>query len=206
MMPASTKPDPNRSSGRPKESRVTAALLEAALEELSGKGYEAMTIASLAARVHTSKQAIYRRWKDKSALAAAAIRHGLDQTRFAPPQRGSVARDLETALTDMVTSLQDTALGGAIRALIPLRANPALGSVLNEAEDDRRLLLRQIFIATPFEAEMETRIDLLLGLIYFNLHIRNRKVTREMIGSAIHLVLGLTAPRAPGPRASVALP
>lgn len=199
-------PDRQRTAGRPKENRVTDALLEAALKELAEKGYEAMTIASLAARVHTSKQAIYRRWKDKAALAAAAIRHALAQANPAPPQRGSVARDLETALTNTVNALQDTPLGGAIRALIPLREHPELRDVLTEAEDARRLLLRQIFIATPFEAEMETRIDLLLGLIYFNHHIRARQVTPEMIGSAIHLVLGLTAPKEPAPRAAVARP
>lgn len=199
-------PDRQRTAGRPKENRVTDALLEAALKELAEKGYEAMTIASLATRVHTSKQAVYRRWKDKAALAAAAIRHALAQANPAPPQRGSVARDLETALTNMVNALQDTPLGGAIRALIPLREHPELRDVLTEAEDARRLLLRQIFIATPFEAEMETRIDLLLGLIYFNHHIRARQVTPEMIGSAIHLVLGLTAPKEPAPRAAVARP
>ncbi|MBD8890072.1 TetR/AcrR family transcriptional regulator [Roseibium litorale] len=199
-------PDQERPAGRPKENRITDALLETALEELAEKGYEAMTIGSLAARVHTSKQAVYRRWNDKAALAAAAIRHALAQANPAPPQRGSVARDLETALTNTVTALQDTPLGSAIRALIPLRDHPDLRDVLSEAEDARRLLLRQIFIATPFEAEMETRIDLLLGLIYFNHHIRARQVTPEMIGSAIHLVLGLTAPKAPAPRAAVARP
>jgi AcrR family transcriptional regulator len=193
---------PNKQSseaGRPQAERVTRALLDATLEELAAGGYEATTIAQLARRARTSKQAVYRRWPDKAALVAAAIRSALEAANPSPPQRGNVAQDLYVCLTNTVEALQETPLGDAIRALVPLRLLPELNAVLSEAEDARRLVLRQIFIATPFEADMETRIDLLLGLIYFKLHIRGQKVTRGDIETAIQLVLGLTAPRAPVP-------
>lgn len=187
------------SAGRPQEARVTRALLEAALQELGANGYEATTIARLAAQAKTSKQAVYRRWPDKPALIAAAIRHALAEADPAPPQRGSVAQDLRVCLTNTVSALQDTPLGGAIQALVPLGKYPEIDAVLSEAEDARRLVLRQIFIATPFEAHMETRIDLLLGLIYFKLHVRGQRITDADIETAIQLVLGLTPPRAPVP-------
>lgn len=186
-------------AGRPQEARVTRALLESALQELALNGYEATTIARLAARAKTSKQAVYRRWADKPTLIADAIRHALAEANPAPPQRGSVAQDLRVCLGNTVSALQDTPLGDAIRALVPLRKHPELDAVLSEAEDARRLILRQIFIATPFEAHMETRIDLLLGLIYFKLHIRGQRVMDADIETAIQLVLGLTPPRAPVP-------
>ncbi|NVK33238.1 MAG: helix-turn-helix transcriptional regulator [Rhodobacteraceae bacterium] len=188
---------PSPEAGRPQAERVTKALLDATLEELAAKGYEATTIAQLAKRARTSKQAVYRRWPDKAAMVAAAIRSALETANPAPPQRSNVAQDLFTCLSNTVDALQETALGEAIRALVPLRNTPELNSVLSEAEDARRLVLRQIFIATPFEADMETRIDLLLGLIYFKLHIRGHRVMRADIETAIQLVLGLTAPRDP---------
>ncbi|MEC9468369.1 MAG: hypothetical protein VYA18_01520, partial [Pseudomonadota bacterium] len=80
------------------------------------------------------------------------------------------------------------------------RSRPDLAGVLDEAEAARRLVLRQIFIATPFEADMEARIDLLLGLIYFRLLIRNIRIETRDIETAIYLVLGLVAPRQPVPR------
>ncbi len=187
-------------AGRPQESRVTSALLEAALAELADNGFEKTTIAAVAAQARTSKQAVYRRYGGKAGLIAAAVENALASANPAPPQRGSVAEDLRQCLSNTVRALQETPLGGAIRALVPYRQDPALAAVLNEAEAGRRLILRQIFIATPFEADMETRIDLLLGLIYFRLLIRGTLITNEDIETAIYLVLGLVAPRDTGTR------
>ncbi|MCK7614710.1 TetR-like C-terminal domain-containing protein [Roseibium sediminicola] len=184
-------------AGRPRQARVTGALLAATLSELAENGYEKTTIAAIAARARTSKQAVYRRYADKEALIAAAVEQALVTANPGPPQRGSVAEDLRLCLLNSVKALQETPLGGAIRALVPYRQRPGLAAVLAEAEEGRRLVLRQIFLATPFEADMETRIDLLLGLIYFRLLIRGQDVTEGDIETAIYLVLGLVAPRDP---------
>ncbi|WP_198338393.1 TetR-like C-terminal domain-containing protein [Labrenzia sp. VG12] len=183
--------------GRPQAARVTAALLEATLLELADNGFEKATIAAIAARARTSKQAVYRRFETKEALVAAAIEAALAAANPGPPQRGSVAEDLRLCLGNTAAALQETPLGAALRALVPHRQIPGLAEVLDAAEEGRRLILRQIFLATPFEADMETRIDLLLGLIYFRLLIRGLKVTEADIETAIYLVLGLVAPRDP---------
>ncbi|WP_299817270.1 TetR/AcrR family transcriptional regulator [uncultured Roseibium sp.] len=187
-------------AGRPRESRVTQALLEATLCELAEHGYEKTAISAVAARARTSKQAVYRRFRDKEALIAAALQQALAAANPGPPQRGSVAEDLRQCLAATVDAFQDTPLGEAIRAVVPHRGKPCLAAVLDEAEEGRRLLMRQIFVATPFEADMETRIDLLLGLIYFRLFIRGVRISGEDIETAIYLVLGLVAPRDPVPR------
>ncbi|WP_428649796.1 TetR/AcrR family transcriptional regulator [Roseibium sp.] len=190
-------------AGRPQEGRVTAALLQATLAELAENGYEKTTLAAVAARARTSKQAVYRRFGDKAELIAAAVEHALESANPASPQRGSVAEDLRICLQNTVTTLQETPLGGAIRALVPYRRVPALAQVLDEAEANRRLILRQIFVATPFEADMEARIDLLLGFVYFRLLLRNVRIDGEDIERAIYLVLGLVAPRDPVPHAGL---
>jgi len=186
-----------RSAGRPRENRVSAALLAATLKELAESGYEKTTVAAVAAQARTSKQAIYRRYNDKGALIAAAVEDALSRSNPGPPQRGSVAEDLRQCLSATVQVFQQTPLGGAIRALVPYRHVPELARILEEAEESRRLVLRQIFIATPFEPDMETRIDLLLGMIYFRLLIRNVEIGAGDIERAIYLVLGLVAPRDP---------
>lgn len=184
-------------AGRPRQARVTGALLEATLAELAENGYGKTTIAAVAARARTSKQAVYRRFDNKEALIAAAVEQALALANPGPPQRGSVAEDLRQCLVNTVRALQETPLGGAIRALVPYRDRDGLAGVLDAAEEGRRLVLRQIFLATPFEADMETRIDLLLGLIYFRLLVRGNPVTETDIETAIYLVLGLVAPRDP---------
>ncbi|WP_417688959.1 TetR/AcrR family transcriptional regulator [Roseibium sp.] len=184
-------------TGRPREPRLTKVLLTTTLASLAENGYEATTIAGLAATARTSKQAVYRRWPDKGTLIAAAIRAALDEVHLPSPQRGSVFQDLHVCLTNTCDALQDTPLGGAIRALFPYRSRPELEQVLKEVEEDRRLVMRQILIATPFEQDMETRIDLLIGLVYFRLLIRNQTITTNDIDTAIQLVLGLTPPRDP---------
>lgn len=184
-------------AGRPPERRVTVALYEAALAELSDKGFEKATIAAIASRARTSKQAIYRRFPDKVTLIAAAVDHGFQMQNLEPPLRLSVAEDLRQTLIATVEALQNTSLCGAIRALVSCRAYPPIAELLDTIENDRRLLLRQIFIATSFETDMEIRIDLLMGLIYFRLLIRNTSIGPDDIERAIYLVLGLVAPRDP---------
>ncbi|CTQ52977.1 transcriptional regulator BetI [Roseibium album] len=190
-------------AGRPQEHRVTTALMEATLIELAENGFEGSTVAAIANRARTSKQAVYRRFGNKTDMIAAAVEHGLLSIRSTSPQRISVAEDLRQSLAGIVSSFQETPLGGAIRALVPHRDLQPITEALENAENDRRLVLRQIFIATPFETDMETRIDLLLGLIYFRLLIRNVPIGQNDIERAIYLVLGLVAPRDPAPHAGM---
>ncbi|GAA0773922.1 TetR/AcrR family transcriptional regulator [Roseibium denhamense] len=169
----------------------------AALNSLAAEGYEKATISAVAAQASTSKQAVYRRFADKPGLIAAAVETAFARLDPPPPQRGSVAEDLRQSLTSLVVAMQETPLGEALRALLPFRSHPVLGRVLDMAEADRRLHLRQIFIATPFETDMEVRIDLLLGLIYYRLLMRGAVIDANSIERAIYLVLGLVPPRAP---------
>jgi AcrR family transcriptional regulator len=59
---------------RTRDSAVDEAIVDAALALLREQGFGAMTIEGVAARAEVGKPAIYRRFPDKAALAAAAIR------------------------------------------------------------------------------------------------------------------------------------
>ncbi len=188
-----------RSRGRPREDRVTKALLQSTLAELAEKGVGRTTVAGVAEMAGTSKQAIYRRYRDKPDLIAAAVAQGFEALEPVAPQRSSVAEDLRQFLSRLVGLLQETPLGAALRALASHRTDAAFAPVFQEVESVQRLALRQILIATPFEADMEMRIDLLLGLVYFRLLLQGGRITQEDIERAIYLVLGLVAPRDPSP-------
>lgn len=181
--------------GRQQDDRVTLALYGAVIDELSVAGFTKITIATIAAGAHTSKQAIYRRFKSKETLIAAALNYSLQQARPAPPLRRSAAEDLRLLLADILHSFHGTPLGGAFRSVLPYRQEPEFIQLFQDFEDAIRLTLRQIFLATPFEADMETRIDLLLGFIYFRGLLNDDFLKAEEVERIIYLVLGLVAPK-----------
>lgn len=74
------------------------ALLDATWEELVEKGYDGLTIESVAERAQTARAVIYRRWPGKPELVRAAIAHaGLNET-VPVPDTGSLRGDLIEAL------------------------------------------------------------------------------------------------------------
>jgi AcrR family transcriptional regulator len=53
------------------------ALYEATLAELVEVGYGRLTMEGVAARAHTGKAAVYRRWSSRQALVLDAVRHSM---------------------------------------------------------------------------------------------------------------------------------
>ncbi|MFF7935178.1 AcrR family transcriptional regulator [Streptomyces sp. SAI-126] len=69
------------------------AILDAALEQLSTVGWNALTMEGVAAGAQTGKAAVYRRWPSKEDLVADALRAGLPQFEDVP-DLGGVREDL----------------------------------------------------------------------------------------------------------------
>jgi len=59
-----------RRRGRPNDSSIDAALLQAACDEFVEKGYHGMSMGAIAERAGVSKVSLYRRWKKKADIAA----------------------------------------------------------------------------------------------------------------------------------------
>ncbi len=79
---------------------LEAAILDAAWEELSERGYANLTVDSDARRAGTSKPVLYRRWADKQKLVeAAVVRRNVIQ--LSPPaDTGSLRGDLIATLNE----------------------------------------------------------------------------------------------------------
>lgn len=109
---------------------------DAVLEQLREHGYEALTMEGVAARASCGKSTLYRQWKTKPQLVAAALRAGRRGTLVAV-DTGSLAGDLrEAARIAAGTSGRDTrltqALGHAVLSDEELQA--ALREALVEPE------------------------------------------------------------------------
>jgi len=60
-------------SGRTRDPDIDARVLSVARRHLSARGYEAMSLTAVAQEAATTRQALYRRWPTKAALAADVV-------------------------------------------------------------------------------------------------------------------------------------
>ncbi|WP_228555114.1 TetR/AcrR family transcriptional regulator [Catenulispora pinisilvae] len=121
--------------GRPRDSSRDVAILQATLALLTEVGYEQLSMEAVAGRSGTAKTTVYRRYRDKAALVAAAVDHRAPST---PPEPAS--EDLRENLLALVGWLADQiaekeiGLLGAVFA--GMRSDPRL------AQEMRRILNR----------------------------------------------------------------
>lgn len=82
--------------GRPRDRSIDLGVLQAALAELSRRGYAGFSLTAVAEAAGTTRPAIYRRWPGKDALVVDAIAH---LAAVDPPTRpGPPYEDLVTEL------------------------------------------------------------------------------------------------------------
>jgi len=79
-------------AGRRRGATLEQAILRATIDELLESGYEALTMDRVARRAGTNKNAIYRRWASRAALAVAAYRE-LNIADQPLPDTGSLRSD-----------------------------------------------------------------------------------------------------------------
>lgn len=103
--------------GRPRDSGRDLAILDATLALLIEVGYEQLSMEAVAARSGAAKTTIYRRYRDKAELVAAAVEH---RAPAKPPQlEGESLRENVLSLAAWLArsiSEQDVGLLGALFA------------------------------------------------------------------------------------------
>ncbi|MFI0235602.1 TetR/AcrR family transcriptional regulator [Streptomyces sp. NPDC016845] len=104
---------------------------DAVLDQLRRNGYDALTMEGVAAQACCSKSTLYRQWRTKPQLVAAALRAGRC-TKFSASDTGSLAGDLVSAARNAAAqSLPDTALLQALGHAV--RQDGELKGALREA-------------------------------------------------------------------------
>lgn len=94
-------------NGRPRDTRIDSAVLDAAAELLAEVGYADLTVAAIAERAGTSRPAVYRRWPTLAHLVhEAAFR---DSATHEPVRTGVLADDVRE-LVRMTAELLTTPL------------------------------------------------------------------------------------------------
>ncbi|SDR39532.1 helix-turn-helix domain-containing protein [Pseudovibrio sp. Tun.PSC04-5.I4] len=163
---------PSTLKGRPRNEGLTRKILVETLRALATRGFHGTSTQHIADKTSTSKQAIYRRWKTKDALALEALHYGFRQVPPVYPGMANFQKDLVEAATNIQQALHETPLGKAWLALL---AEPTLKEELFLIEGEQRTHLRQVFVYWNATASMETSIDQLMGFLFFTSLIRARK-------------------------------
>ncbi len=102
--------------GRPRDTRLDAAIVAATVALLEERGYSDVSLAAIAERAGTTTAAIYRRWGSKSELVARAVFRTDGDDVVA--DTGDLAADLATMVRWAVDKICRPAALAAIAGLI----------------------------------------------------------------------------------------
>lgn len=103
-------------NGRPRDSRIDAAVLDAASALLPQVGYAELTVAAIADRAGTSRPAVYRRWPSKAHLVHEAVFRDADTSVI--PASGDLGDDVRNIVARTAALLTSPLARLAVPGLI----------------------------------------------------------------------------------------
>ena len=110
--------------------RTRAAVLEAALDELAERGWDQVSVETIAARAGVHKTTVYRRWGGKDRLVAEALEAAAER-RIQVPDSGDVDQDLRALARAVLAILTSRDGAATVRALVAgARSSPEVGQVV----------------------------------------------------------------------------
>ncbi len=110
-----------RTRGRPRDDRLDAAIIDAAIAETAAKGWGGATIEGIAARAGVGRASIYRRWSSKYELFQYVARAITQESEAA--DTGSFVEDLFAALLPIADMLTRPDLAAILPSLLAEAAN-----------------------------------------------------------------------------------
>ncbi|MFF0525673.1 TetR/AcrR family transcriptional regulator [Actinomadura nitritigenes] len=210
MAPDDAARDRARGSGgrarRPRRNaaQVQHAVLQAAVDELTDRGYDGFTMDRVAARAGTNKTAIYRRWPSRTSLALAAYRQLVARPEN-PPDTGALRSDVIALLRTAADRMSSPAGAEILRGLVmDARREPktmaALRDELARGEPGTMLtiLARAVARGEARQDSLVPRIATLPVVLLRNEHLLNgpEPIPDETITEIVDLVfLPLVRPR-----------
>jgi AcrR family transcriptional regulator len=146
-----TETAPKFSRSRRRGEVLERALYEATLAELSQVGYGRLTMEGIAARAHTGKAALYRRWASKHDLVHAALVFALPPVP--EPRAGRSPRD---ALLTLFTAHRDVLAGKTafpgLDTIHQLLHEPEMRIIFADAVVGPRLKITESILEAAVEA------------------------------------------------------
>ncbi|MFE6286154.1 TetR-like C-terminal domain-containing protein [Streptomyces sp. NPDC057877] len=180
--------------GRPRDERVHAAILGAAVDIVTEVGYAATSIAAVAARAGTGKDTIYRRWSTKAELVYEAV---FTATESAPvPDTGSLAGDLTALVSALVGEFTAPAAAAALPGLLAdFAASPKLRTgIRSHFLGPAKAGLAEVFERAVQRGEAHSAVpadlvlDTLAGAVFFHVGLVGAPVGQDLADQLAALV------------------
>jgi AcrR family transcriptional regulator len=110
--------------------RTRAAVLDATLSELAERGWDQVSVETIASRAGVHKTTVYRRWGGKDRLVAEALEAAAER-RIQVPDSGDVDRDLRALARAVLAILTSRDGAATVRALVAgAQSSPEVGQVV----------------------------------------------------------------------------
>jgi AcrR family transcriptional regulator len=190
--------------GRPRSEETHQAILRAALGILAEEGWSGFTMQGIAARAGVGKAAIYRRWKSREAVLAAAVEGMVGEIGL--PDSGSVRTDL-LELMHRAVGLYRGASGSLMPGLVSAMArHPEVASAVRTAFlAPRRAALRTVLRRGIDRGELradidqELALDFLGGPLFYRLLITGGSLDQSLAKGTVDVMLRGLAPHTDTP-------
>lgn len=183
-----------RPGGR--NARIQAAVFKATFRLLEEKGYEALSMASIASRAGVHEATLYRRWKTKEQLVIDAATHQVTDD-IPVPHTGTFRSDLIEILQSLRTFLQSAVGQALFQTTVATTHVPEFSTFRKEHWRQRRTHLQVIFDRAIARGECSLQIDsqlfleMLAGALYVRLFVVNEPVDEGLPERIVDLVLTL---------------
>ncbi|MFL6072647.1 MAG: TetR/AcrR family transcriptional regulator [Mycobacteriales bacterium] len=157
------------------------AILAAVWDELTAHGYAALTMEKVAVRAQTSKQVLYRRWRNRAELVLTAVRHRWSSLADDTPDTGTLRGDIVALLERMARRYRE--IGPDVAHGLMAEMDDLSPEFLNVVQGTMRTLLLRA------EARGEVRLDAIparavtlpADLLRHEMLLTNRPVTEAAI-------------------------
>ncbi|MFK8910860.1 TetR/AcrR family transcriptional regulator [Streptomyces sp. YS-3] len=194
---ADEAPPRPRVSPRRRGPVLERAILDAALEQLSTVGWNALTMEAVAAGAQTGKAAVYRRWSSKEELVVDALRSGFPDLDRAE-DHGSVREDLYQLCLRLRGAMYSRS-GFALRSVLyecdAASADRFHGLVLRRLVEPAQRLFGEVVrrgIArgdVRADARADVIFDVIPGLMMFRAKVRGSEWPDEAVAEMIDHVM-----------------
>jgi len=106
--------------------------LDATLAELADRGYEHVSVETIALRAGVHKTTVYRRWRTKEQLVLEALRAAAER-RIEIPDSGDIDHDLRALARAVLATLASRDGAAAVRALVAAtQSSPQVARVVRQ--------------------------------------------------------------------------
>lgn len=175
--------------------RTAKAVLDATITELSNVGYAALRIEAVAERAGVNRATIYRRWRDKPSLVAAAFT--ARQVEISPPaDTGDLLEDLLSFLREVRRGFDSPWITALIRETGPRTSdNDGLRQALDKIWPARFRLSREIFVRAvergdlPGGTDPDFLVQAAAGPLYFRWLMLGHPLTDDFLRQTAALVI-----------------